>query len=54
MGTKRLGVAVFHRKKVKLYLILSFQARSPAEMNFSLDTNKAQRELISQLELKNR
>lgn len=29
-------------------------ARSPVEMNFSLDTNKAQRELIAQLELKNR
>lgn len=29
-------------------------ARSPTELNFSLDTNKAQRELISQLEAKNR
>ncbi|KAL4235707.1 hypothetical protein ACF0H5_004100 [Mactra antiquata] len=29
-------------------------ARSPAEMNFTLDTNKAQRELIAQLEQKNR
>ncbi|KAJ8306278.1 hypothetical protein KUTeg_016823 [Tegillarca granosa] len=28
--------------------------RSPTELNFSLDTNKAQRELISQLEAKNR
>ena len=40
--------------RYKFYSILLFQARSPAEMNFSLDTNKAQRELISQLELKNR
>lgn len=30
------------------------QARSPTEINFSLDTNKAQRELIIQLESKNR
>ncbi|WAR24886.1 DTNB-like protein [Mya arenaria] len=30
------------------------QARSPAEMNFTLDTNKAQRELIFKLEQKNR
>ncbi|XP_052775325.1 dystrobrevin beta-like isoform X2 [Mya arenaria] len=29
-------------------------ARSPAEMNFTLDTNKAQRELIFKLEQKNR
>lgn len=29
-------------------------ARSPAEMNFSLDSSKAQRELIAQLEAKNR
>ncbi|XP_048759880.1 dystrobrevin beta-like isoform X3 [Ostrea edulis] len=29
-------------------------ARSPTELNFSLDSNKAQRELISQLEAKNR
>ncbi|XP_060598439.1 dystrobrevin beta-like isoform X2 [Ruditapes philippinarum] len=29
-------------------------ARSPQEMNFTLDTNKAQRELIAQLEQKNR
>ena len=32
----------------------SFQARSPTELNFSLDTNNQQRELISQLEQKNR
>ncbi|XP_078317900.1 dystrobrevin beta-like isoform X8 [Crassostrea virginica] len=30
------------------------KARSPTELNFSLDTNQAQRELISQLEAKNR
>ncbi|XP_048255969.1 dystrobrevin beta-like isoform X2 [Haliotis rufescens] len=29
-------------------------SQSPSELNFSLDTNKAQRELISQLEAKNR
>ncbi|KAK3583118.1 hypothetical protein CHS0354_036866 [Potamilus streckersoni] len=29
-------------------------ARSPVELNFALDTNKAQRELIAQLETKNR
>ena len=31
-----------------------FQNRSPAELNFSLDTNKAQRELVVKLEAKNR
>ena len=33
---------------------LYFQSRSPVEMNFSLDASKAQRELIGQLEMKNR
>ena len=33
---------------------LLLQARSPTEMNHSLDANRAQRELIAQLEAKNR
>ena len=32
----------------------SFQARSPTELNYNMDANKAQRELIHQLEAKNR
>ncbi|XP_065922788.1 dystrobrevin beta isoform X8 [Magallana gigas] len=39
------------KRKITLLLL---KARSPTELNFSLDTNKAQRELISQLEAKNR
>jgi hypothetical protein len=31
-----------------------FQARSPTELNFSLESSKEQRELIAQLEQKNR
>ena len=35
-------------------LTVCFQARSPVELNFSLDAHSAQRELIAQLEAKNR
>ncbi|XP_036361393.1 dystrobrevin beta isoform X4 [Octopus sinensis] len=42
------------RYAARLAADASNAARSPAEMNFSLDSSKAQRELIAQLEAKNR
>ena len=35
-------------------VIISFQVRSPGELLYGYDSNRAQRELIAQLEAKNR